>query len=119
LDRQAPFATVEGQALLDQGIAVVLWPELETAQAVVAADQVSVEAAGVVLEGTSQVDGGSTWQAWAVAVNLADSVAWPGMRRNAFTAYVMLRQEAGLWKFATFLSEAQLNELRQAAEAKP
>jgi hypothetical protein len=41
------------------------------------------------------------------------------MRRNSFTAYVMLRQEAGQWKFATFLSEAQLNELRQAAEAKP
>ena len=111
-DRLVPLATAEGQALLEQGIAVVLWPELENAQTVVAADRVSVEATGVVLEGDSQVDGGSTWQAWAVAVNLADSVAWPGMRRNAFTAYVMLRQEAGQWKFATFLSEAQLNELR-------
>lgn len=119
IDRLAPLAAAEGLALLEQGIAVVLWPELEKAQTVVAADQVSVEATGVVLEGTSQLDGGSTWQAWALAVNLPDSVAWPGMRRNAFTAYVMLRQEAGQWKFATFLSEAQLNELRQSAEAKP
>jgi hypothetical protein len=119
MERLVPLATAEGQALLEQGIAVVLWPELEGAQTVVAADQVSVEATGVALEGTSQVDGGSTWQAWAVTVNLADTIAWPGMRRNAFTAYVMLRQEVGQWKFATFLSEAQLNELRQAAEAKP
>lgn len=119
MDRLAPLTTAEGQALLEQGIAVLLWPELERAQTVVAADQVSVEATGVVLEGTSQIDGGSTWQAWSVAVTLADSVIWPGMRRNAFTAYVMLRQEGGQWKFATFLSEAQLNELRQAAEVKP
>jgi hypothetical protein len=119
MGRLAPLATAEGQALLEQGIAVVLWPELEKTQTVVAADQVSVEATGVALEGASQVDGGSTWQAWAVAVTLADNVAWPGMRRNSFTAYVMLRQEAGQWKFAMFLSEAQLNELRQAAEAKP
>ena len=119
MDRLALLATAEGQALLEQGIAVVLWPELEQAQTVVPADQVSVEATGVVLEGTSQVGGGSAWQAWSVAVTLADDVAWPGMRRNAFTAYVMLRQEAGQWKFATFLSEAQLNELRQTADAKP
>lgn len=119
MDRLAPLATAEGLGLLEQGIAVVLWPELEEAQTVVVADQVSVEATGPALEGTSQVGGGSSWQAWAVAVTLADGVAWPGMRRNAFTAYVMLRQETGQWKFATFLSEAQLNELRQAAEAKP
>lgn len=119
MDRLAPLATAEGQALLEQGIAVVLWPELEKAQTVVAADQVSVEATELALEGTSQVGGGSSWQAWSVAVTLAESVIWPGMRRNAFTAYVMVRQEAGQWKFATFLSEAQLNELRQAAEAKP
>jgi hypothetical protein len=119
MDRLAPLATAEGLALLEQGIAVVLWPQLERAQTVVSAEQVGVEATGLVLEGTSQVGGGSSWQAWSVAVNLADSIAWPGMRRNAFTAYVMLRQEAGQWKFATFLSEPQLNELRQAAEAKP
>jgi hypothetical protein len=117
--RLGQLATAEGQALLEQGIAVVLWPELDKAQTVVAADQVSVEATGVVLEGTSQIDSGSAWQVWAVEVTLADSVAWPGMRRNAFTAYVMFRQEAGQWKFATFLREAQLDELRQAAEVKP
>ena len=119
MDRLAPLATAEGQALLEQGIAVVLWPELEKSQTVVAVEQVSVEATGLALEGTSQVGGGSSWQAWSVAVTLAESVIWPGMRRNSFTAYVMLRQEAGQWKFATYLSEAQLNELRQAAEAKP
>lgn len=119
IDRLAPIATAEGQALLEQGIAVVLWPELEKSQTVVAAEQVSVEATELALEGTSQVGGGSGWQAWSVAVTLAESVIWPGMRRNSFTAYVMLRQEAGQWKFATYLSEAQLNELRQAAEAKP
>jgi hypothetical protein len=119
MDRLAPLATAEGQALLEQGIAVVLWPELEKAQTVVSESQVSVEEIGLALEGTSQVSGGSTWQAWSVAVTLTDGVAWPGMRRNAFTAYVMLRQDAGQWRFAAFLSEPQLNELRQAAEAKP
>ncbi|MCC6189053.1 MAG: hypothetical protein IT318_08455 [Anaerolineales bacterium] len=119
LDRLAPLAASEGQALLEQGIAVVLWPELEKSQTVVPANQVSVEEIGLALEGKSPVSGGSAWQAWSVAVNLADGVAWPGMRHNTFTAYVMLRQEAGQWKFATFLSEPQLNELRRSAEAKP
>lgn len=119
MDSLAPLATAEGQALLEQGVAVVLWPELEKAQTVVSAEQVGVDETGLALEGTSQVGGGSAWQARSVAVTLADDVAWPGMRRNAFTAYVMLRQEAGTWKFATFLSEAQLNELRQTAEVGP
>jgi hypothetical protein len=119
MDRLALLATAEGQALLEQGIVLVLWPELERAQTVVSAEQVMVDETGLALEGASQIGGGSAWQARSVAVTLADDVAWPGMRRNAFTAYVMLRQEAGQWKFATFLSEAQLNELRQTAETKP
>ena len=119
LDNLRPLATAEGQALLEQGIAVVLWPELMRAQTVVLAQQISAEDTGLAVEGTSQVGGGSAWQARSVTVTLAEDVAWPGMRRNAFTAYVMLRQEAGQWKFATFLSQAQINELRQSVGANP
>lgn len=119
LDGLRPMATAEGQALLEQGIAVVLWPQLTKAQTVVSAQQISADDTGLALEGTSQVGGGSAWQARSVAVTLSESVAWPGMRRNEFTAHVMLRQEAGQWKFAIFLSEAQINELRQSAESNP
>ena len=119
LDELRPLASAEGQALLEQGIAVVLWPELTKAQTVVPAQQISADDNGLSLQGTSQVGGGSAWQARSVAVTLAEDVAWPGMLRNEFTAYVMLRQEAGQWKFAMFLSEAQINELRQSAESNP
>jgi hypothetical protein len=119
LDALAPLATAEGIALLEQNIAVLLWPQLAAGQTVVSAGQVSADDAGLSVEGTSQVDGGSAWQVRSVAVTLADGVAWPAMARNTFTAYVMLRQEAGQWKFATFMSEAQVNALRQSASANP
>jgi hypothetical protein len=112
LDTLAPLATPEGRSLVEQGIAVVLWPELVQAQTVVAAAQVRAEDQGVAAEGVSQLDGGSAWQARAVAVTLAPEVTWPGMREAHFTAYVLLRAEGGQWKFAMFLSQAQLSELR-------
>lgn len=119
LDKLRPLATAEGQKLLEQGIAVVLWPELMNAQTVVLAQQISANDTGLAVEGTSQVGGGSAWQARSVAVTLAEDVAWPGMRHNEFTAYVMLRQDAGQWKFATFLGQAQINELRQSVGTNP
>ena len=107
-----PLATSEGYALLKSNIAGLLWPTLAQAQVITTPDQVHVEDKGLVLDGTSKIGGASQWQVRSLAIAL-DGRPWPVMKNPNFSTDIMLRYEQGSWKFSLFLTDDQVQGIKQ------
>ena len=103
-----PLASTDGYTLLENMIAPALWPNLEKAQTIVAADQITVEDRGLKLEGVSKLTGNTAWQIRGVVVTLARAVKWPDMPANTHATNVLLSQENGVWKFVMLMSDDQI-----------
>ena len=112
-----PMASEDGYSLLKTMIAPALWPDLEQAQTVVKAEQITVEDRGLKAEGVSKMVGNTPWQIRGAAITLAPEAKWPGMPNNAHSTNVLLSQENGVWKFMMLLSDDQAKAF-QAKGAK-
>ncbi len=102
-----PLASADGYSLLQNLIAPALWKDLERAQTVVTADQITVEDGGPTAEGVSKLTGDTPWQLRRVTVTLAPDVKWPGWTTDSHTTNVLLAHEADGWKFVMLLSDDQ------------
>jgi hypothetical protein len=112
-----PLASADGYTLLENMIAPALWPDLEKAQTVIAADQVRVEDRGLKAEGVSKLMNNTPWQIRGVAITLAAGAKWPGLTTNTYATNVLLSQENGTWKFVMLMSDDQI-KMFQAKGAK-
>ncbi len=113
-----PMATSDGYALLKANIAGLIWPGLTEAQITTVPDQVHVQDKGLLVEGKSKASGGNQWQIRALAVTL-DGRLWPAMKSGSFSTDIMLSYEQGAWKFATFLSDGEVQSMKQQSSASP
>lgn len=102
-----PLASADGYSLLHNLIAPALWKDVERAQTVVTADQITVEDGGLTAEGVSKLTGHTPWQIRRVTVTLAPDVKWPGWTTDSHTTHVLLAHEADDWKFVMLLSDDQ------------
>lgn len=102
-----PLSSDDGYTLLKTMIAPALWPDLEQAQTVVKAEQITVEDRGLKAEGVSKLTGNIPWQIRGVAITLAPDAKWPGMPSNTHASNVLLSQVNDHWKFVMLLSDDQ------------
>ncbi len=107
-----PLASVDGYTLLDNMIAPALWPDLEKAQTVVTADQITVEDRGLKADGVSKLTGNTPWQIRGVTVTLVAAVKWPGITGRTHATNILLSQENGTWKFVMLLSDDQIKSFQ-------
>jgi hypothetical protein len=107
LARLMPLASDDGYTLLKNLIAPTLWPDLEKAQTIVKAEQVTAADRGLKAEGISKMVGNTPWQIRAVTVTLAPEAKWPGLINNAHSTNVLLSQVDGRWQFVMLLSDDQ------------
>ena len=102
-----PLASADGYTLLKNLIAPALWKDVERAQTVVTADQITVEDSGLTAEGVSKLTGNTPWQIRRVIFTLAPNVKWPGWTTDSHTTSLLLAHEADDWKFVMLLSDDQ------------
>jgi hypothetical protein len=102
-----PLASADGYSLLQNLITPALWKDLERAQTVVTADQVTVEDGGLTAEGVSKLVGNTPWQIRRVTVTLAPDAKWPGWTSTTHSTNILLSHEADGWKFVMLLSDDQ------------
>ena len=102
------LASTDGYTLLESMIAPALWPNLEKAQTIVTADQVTVEDRGLKSEGVSKLTGNTAWQIRGVVVTLARAVKWPDMPTDTHATNVLLSQENSVWKLVMLMSDDQI-----------
>ena len=81
--------------------------DLEKAQTVVNAEQITVAARGLKAEDISKMMGNTPWQIRAVTIALAPEAQWPGLTDHTHASNVLLSQENGVWKFVMLLSDDQ------------
>jgi hypothetical protein len=107
LARLMPLASEDGYTLLKNLVAPALWPDLEKAQTIVKAEQITIADRGLKAEGISKMVGNTPWQIRAVTVTLAPEAKWPGLINNAHSTNVLLSQVDGRWQFVMLLSDDQ------------
>ncbi|MBE2272579.1 MAG: hypothetical protein IAE80_30370 [Anaerolinea sp.] len=112
LARLMPLASEDGYSILKSMVAPALWPDLEQAQTVVKAEQVTVTDRGLKAEGVSKMMGNTPWQIRAVTVALAPETQWPGLTDHIHATNVLLSQETGVWKFVMLLSDEQAKQFQ-------
>lgn len=110
-------STDDGYTGLTRSVAPVLWPEFEEAQTVTPADAISAQDAGLVLEGVSPI--GGPWQIRDVSVKIDPAHLWPTMKTGEFIAQIMLGQQNSQWKFVSFMSPEQIEQIKKGQEQKP
>ena len=93
--------------MLKNLIAPALWKDVERAQTIVTADQISIEDGGLTAEGVSKLTGNTPWQIRRVTVTLAPNMKWPGWTTDSHTTNVLLSHEADGWKAVMLLSDDQ------------
>jgi hypothetical protein len=108
LTKLQPMATTDGNTLLKDMVAPLLWPKFTAAQTVSIVDQVTVKDNGLKAEGQSKL---GTWQIRALTVKLVPEVSWPDARE--FDTNILLSLEDGSWKFASFLDDASVKIYQQ------
>ena len=108
LTKLQPLATADGNTLLRDMMAPLLWPKFTSAQTVSTADQVTVKDNGLKAEGQSKL---GTWQIRALTIKLAPEVSWPDA--HEFDTNILLSLEDGSWKFASFLDDASVKIYQQ------
>jgi hypothetical protein len=102
-----PLSSEDGYTLLKNLVAPALWHDLEKAQTVVKAEQITVADRGLKAEGVSKMVGNTPWQIRAVTIALAPEGQWPGLTDHTHATNVLLSQENGVWKFVMLLSDDQ------------
>ena len=112
LARLMPLASDDGYTLLKNMVAPALWPDLEKAQTIVKAEQVTVADRGLKAEGVSKMVGNTPWQIRAVTIALAPEAQWPGLTDHTHATNVLLSQENGVWKFVMLLSDDQAKQFQ-------
>ena len=108
LAKLGPMATADGNTLLKDMVAPLLWPKFTASQTASAAEQVTVKDNGLKAEGKSKL---GAWQIRAVTVKLASEVSWPDARE--FDTNLRLALDGGQWKFASFLDDASVKIYQQ------
>ena len=103
-----PLSSSDGYTLLENLISPALWKDLEQAQTVVTADQITVEAGEIKAEGVSKFVGNTPWQIRAVTITLASEATWPGWTSTTHHTNLLLSQENGAWKFVMVMSDDQV-----------
>ncbi len=112
LAKLMPLASEDGYTVLKNMVAPALWPDLEKAQTVVKADQITVADRGLKAEGVSKMMGNTPWQIRAVTIALAPETQWPGLTDHKHATNVLLSQENGVWKFVMLLSDDQAKQFQ-------
>lgn len=112
LTRLMPLASEDGYTVLKNMVAPALWPDLEKAQTVVTAEQITVADRGLKAEGISKMMGNTPWQIRAVTIALAPEAQWPGLTDHTHATNVLLSQENGVWKFVMLLSDDQAKQFQ-------
>jgi hypothetical protein len=103
-----PLSSSDGYSLLQNLIAPALWKDLEQAQTVVTADQITVEAGEVKAAGVSKFVGNTPWQIRAVTITLATDATWPGWTSTPHHTNVLLSHEPDGWKFVMVMADDQV-----------
>ena len=112
LARLMPLASEDGYTLLKNMVAPALWPDLEKAQTIVKAEQITVVDRGLKAEGISKMMDNTPWQIRAVTIALAPEAQWPGLTDHTHATNVLLSQENGAWKFVMLLSDDQAKQFQ-------
>lgn len=110
LAKLQPMATADGNTMLKDMIAPLLWPKFTASQTVSTPEQVTVKDNGLKAEGKSSL---GAWQIRALTVKLAPEVGWPDARE--VDTNILLGLEGSAWKFASFLDDASV----KAYQAQP
>lgn len=107
-------STNDGYAILTKSIVPAIWPEIEKAKTVTPATAVQVEDVGLVLDGDSQI--GGPWQIQNVNIHIDPDSLWPTMKSGDFVAMVMLAQQDGQWRFVTFMTPDQVEQIKKGKQ---
>jgi hypothetical protein len=108
LAKLQPMATTDGNTLLKDMVAPLLWPKFTSAQTVSTPDQLTVKDNGLKAEGKSKL---GAWQIRALTIKLAPEVSWPDA--HEFDTNILLALDGGQWKFASFLDDASVKIYQQ------
>ena len=111
LDNLKRLTTDDGYKLIETAFLPVLWPQLESAQTITLAEQVTVQDAGLLVEGVSPI--GGPYQVRTVAINIAPEALWPTMQASLFSANLLIAHEGDLWRVAMFMDDAQVEQLKK------
>lgn len=103
LAKLQPMASTDGNTVLKDMVAPLLWPKFAGAQTVSTAEQVTVKDNGLKAQGQSKL---GAWQIRSLTVTLAKEVSWPDARE--FDTNILLAREGNAWKFASFLDDASV-----------
>lgn len=107
-------STNDGYAILTKSIVSAVWPEIEKTKTVAPGEAVEASDAGLVLEGDSQI--GGPWQIRNVSVHIDPPNLWPTMKSGNFTAMVMLAQQDGQWRFVSFMTRDQIEQIKKGQQ---
>ena len=102
-----PLASADGYSLLHNLIAPALWKDVERAQTVVTADQITVEDGGLTAEGVSKLVGNTPWQIRRETITLAPEAKWPGWTTTRTPPTSCSATKPDGWKFVMLLSDDQ------------
>ncbi len=111
LDNLKRLTTNEGYKLIETAFLPVLWPQLESAQTITLAGQVTAEDTGMAVEGVSPI--GGPYQVRTVAINVSPEALWPTMQASLFSANLLIAHEGDLWRVAMFMDGAQVEQLKK------
>ncbi len=111
LDNLKRLTTDDGYKLIETAFLPVLWPQLESAQTITLAGQVTVEDTGLLVEGVSPI--GGPYQVRTIDVNIAPEALWPTMQASLFSANLLIAHEGDLWRVAMFMDDAQVEQLKK------
>ncbi len=106
-------STEEGYLITEHTLAPSVWPAIEQAQTVTPTEAVQAEDKGLVLQGHSEI--GGDWQIREVQVTIDPAHLWPSMTQPTFNAFLLLGQESGEWRFVSFMTQKQIDELKKGA----
>lgn len=107
-------STDEGYAVLTKSVVPAVWPEIEKAKAITPISAIRAEDVGLALEGDSKI--GGPWQIRTVKVHIDAAYLWPTMESGDFTALVMLARQNEAWRFVSFVTPDQINQIEKGAQ---
>ena len=111
LDNLKRLMTDDGYKLIETSFLPILWPQLESAQTITLAEQVTVQDTGMAVEGVSPI--GGPYQVRTVAINIAPEALWPTMQASLFSANLLIAHEGDIWRVAMFMDDAQVEQLKK------
>lgn len=107
-------STDAGYAILTKNIVPVVWPEILKAKTVTNVQDLQVVDGGLALSGTSQI--GGPWEIRNVEVHIDSAHLWPTMKSGDFTALVMVALQNGQWRFVTFITPEQIDQIKKGQQ---